>query len=111
MFPDKWEKFVALIPEAERGDLLAAYHRRLTGGDPDTQIAAARAWSLYEGETITLLPDAKLAEQHDDPHFALAFARLETHYFMNGCWLERSEERRVGKECVSTCRSRWSTYH
>src|SRR3546814_1350596 len=91
MFPDKWEKFVALIPEAERCDLLAAYHRRLTGGDPDTQVGAARAWSLYEGETITLLPDAKLAEQHDDPHFALAFARIETHYFMNGCWLEPNQ--------------------
>lgn len=91
MFPDKWEKFVALIPESERGDLLAAYHQRLTGDDEELQIAAARAWSLYEGETITLLPDPKLAEQHDDPHFALAFARIETHYFMHGCWLEPNQ--------------------
>ena len=91
MFPDKWEKFVALIPESERNDLLAAYHQRLTGDDEELQIAAARAWSLYEGETITLLPDPKLAEQHDDPHFALAFARIETHYFMHGCWLEPNQ--------------------
>ena len=88
MFPDKWDKLVSPIPEAERGDILAAYHRRLTGDDREVQLAAARAWSLYEGETITLLPDPKLTAQHDDPDFALAFARIETHYFMHGAWLE-----------------------
>lgn len=88
MFPDKWERFTALIPEAERGDMLAAYHRRLTGPDPELQIAAARAWSLFEGETVTLLPDPELTAQHGDPHYALVFARLETHYFVNRCWLE-----------------------
>ncbi len=88
MFPDKWERFVALIPEDERHDMLAAYHRRLTGQDRELQVAAARAWSLYEGEVITLLPDPKLSEQHDDGHYALAFARIETHYFVHGCWLE-----------------------
>ena len=88
MFPDKWERFVALIPEAERGDMLGAYHRRLTGADPELQVAAARAWSLYEGEVITLLPEPRLTAQHDDGHFALAFARIETHYFVHGCWLE-----------------------
>jgi len=88
MFPDKWERFVALIPEDERGDMLGAYHRRLTGDDLELQVAAARAWSLYEGETVTLLPDPRLTEQHDDGHYALAFARIETHYFVNACWLE-----------------------
>lgn len=88
MFPDKWERFVALIPEDERGDMLGAYHRRLIGADPELQVAAARAWSLYEGEVITLLPEPRLTEQHDDGHFALAFARIETHYFVHGCWLE-----------------------
>ena len=88
MFPDKYERFVAPIPEAERGDMLHAYHRRLTTGSTEDQIAAARAWSLFEGETITLLPDAATSAQHDDGHFALAFARLETHYFVNDCWLE-----------------------
>src|SRR4051812_9588978 len=86
MFPEKWERFVALISEDERGDILAAYHRRLTGGDPEAQVAAARAWSVYEGETITLLPNPDLSAQHDEGHFALAFARLETHYFVNACW-------------------------
>ena len=88
MFPDKWERFTALIPEDERHDMLAAYHRRLTGDDPELQVRAARAWSLYEGETVTLLPDPRLTEQHDDGHYALAFARIETHYFVHGCWLE-----------------------
>lgn len=88
MFPDKYERLAALIPPEERGDMLGAYHRRLTTGSREDQIAAARAWSLYEGETITLLPDAATTAQHDDGHFALAFARLETHYFVNDCWLE-----------------------
>jgi proline iminopeptidase len=88
MFPDKWARFVAPIPPEERGDLLAAYHRRLTGDDPDVQLTAARAWSLWEGETITLLPDPANSAQHDDGHFAIAFARLETHYFVHDCWLE-----------------------
>lgn len=91
MFPDKYERFVAPIPDAERGDILNAYHRRLTTGPRQDQIAAARAWSLFEGETITLLPDAAMSAQHDDGHFALAFARLETHYFVHDCWLEPNQ--------------------
>lgn len=54
-------------------------------------IAAARAWSLFEGEKITLLPDPDLSAHHDDDEFALAFARLETHYFVNDCWLEPNQ--------------------
>ncbi|MET3471345.1 proline iminopeptidase [Novosphingobium sp. 1529] len=88
MFPDKYARFVAPIPPAERGDMLGAYYRRLTSGPMEERIAAARAWSLYEGETITLLPDAANSAQHNDGHFALAFARIETHYFTHGCWLE-----------------------
>jgi proline iminopeptidase len=91
MFPDKYERFVAPIPEAERGSILEAYHRRLTTGTTEAQVAAARAWSLFEGETITLLPDPAMSAQHDDGHFALAFARLETHYFVNDCWLEQGQ--------------------
>jgi len=88
MFPDKYARFASLIPPEERGDMLGAYHRRLTSGPMADRIAAARAWSLYEGETITLLPDAANSALHDDGHFALAFARIETHYFVNQCWLE-----------------------
>jgi len=88
MFPDKWERFLAPIPEVERDDLVAAYNRRLTGDDSAAQLEAAKAWSLWEGETITLLPSPALTDQHDDDHFAIAFARIENHYFFHDCWLE-----------------------
>jgi proline iminopeptidase len=88
MFPDKWERFVAPIPDAERGQVVAAYNKRLTGNDPVVQLEAAKAWSLWEGETITLLPSADLSAAHGDDHFAIAFARIENHYFHHDCWLE-----------------------
>jgi len=83
IFPDEWEHFVAPIPVAERHDLMGAYHRRLTGTDMQAQIQAAVAWSRWEGRTITLLPDAAVDEVHSDPHYALAFSRIENHYFVN----------------------------
>jgi proline iminopeptidase len=88
LFPDKYERLVAPLSPAERAGVLHAYHRRLTTGTRAQQVEAARAWSLFEGETITLLPDPAMSAQHDEDHFALAFARLETHYFVHDCWLE-----------------------
>ena len=93
LFPDKWERFLAPIPEAERGDLIAAYRKRLTQSDPRRPRTRRRsAWSLWEGETITLLPDAELhraASASDD--FADAFARIENHYFVHAGWLEEGQ--------------------
>lgn len=91
MFPEKWERFLAPIPEDERGNLIAAYRKRLTSADRATQIEAAVAWSVWEGETITLLPSDKLSVGHGDEHFALAFARIENHYFFHGAWLEENQ--------------------
>ena len=91
LFPDKWERFLAPIPVAERGDLMAAYHRRLTGAAHDERIAAARAWSLWEGETITLLSNLEFTAQHSEDRFALAFARIENHYFVNAGFLEEGQ--------------------
>ncbi len=91
LFPDLWEDFVAPIPEAERGDLMAAYRQRLVGGDRAAQRACARAWSLWEGQTITLMPDPGGAARHGDDDFALAFARIENHYFVHGGWLEEGQ--------------------
>ncbi|MDP3896657.1 MAG: prolyl aminopeptidase [Mesorhizobium sp.] len=91
MFPDKWERFLAPIPEAERGDMMAAYRKRLVGSDPKAQIEAALAWSLWEGETITLLPAPEIAKQHGEDAFALAFARIENHYFVHAGWLEEGQ--------------------
>ena len=91
LFPDEWEHFVAPIPPDERGDLMAAYHRRLTGTDVAAQRAVAVAWSRWEGRTITLLPDSHIDDVHSDPHFALAFARIENHYFVNHGFLSEGQ--------------------
>jgi proline iminopeptidase len=88
MFPDKWEKFVAPIPADERHDMIAAYRRLLTGDDRQKQIEAAIAWSSFEGQVITLMPEPSTSDHFFDPDYALAFARVENHYFTNACWLE-----------------------
>src|SRR5258707_337283 len=79
LFPDLWERFLAPIPQAEQVDLVAAYRRRLTGDDEAARLEAAKAWSLWEAGTITLLPN-DLAALFGEPHYALAFARIENHY-------------------------------
>jgi proline iminopeptidase len=91
IFPDEWEHFLAPIPLEERDDLMGAYHRRLTGADEQAQLEAAVAWSRWEGRTITLLPDAAVDEVHSDPHYALAFSRIENHYFMNNGFLQEQQ--------------------
>lgn len=83
IFPDAWEGFLAPIPLDERGDLLSAYHRRLTSDDPEVQRAAARAWSVWEGTTSFLFPNQELIDKTSGDEFALAFARIECHYFTN----------------------------
>ncbi len=88
MFPERWEALRALIPEQERSDILTAYYRRLTGSDEREQLAAAKAWSGWEGATITLLPNPDLVGDFSADRFAIAFARIETHYFVNKGWLE-----------------------
>ena len=91
LFPDLWEAYLAPIPLEERGDLMAAYRKRLVGSDPVAQLAAAKAWSLWEGQTIRLLPDLANAAKHAADHFALAFARIENHYFVHNGWLEEGQ--------------------
>ena len=83
IYPDEWEKFSAPIPEAERGDLMGAYHKRLTSDDTNVRLEAAKAWSVWEGSTSRLIPDANAIKKTDEAHFAEAFARIECHYFMN----------------------------
>ena len=83
LFPDAWESYLAPIPEGERSDLLHAFHRRLTSDDVATRLAAAKAWSIWEGRTSTLLPSPELVARTSGETFALAFARIECHYFVN----------------------------
>src|SRR5882724_5426334 len=83
LFPDLWEEYLQPIPPAERGDLMAAYYRRLTSADPATLTAAARAWSIWEGATSNLRFKPEAVAQFGDPTYAAAFARIECHYFVN----------------------------
>jgi proline iminopeptidase len=88
VYPDAWEHYVKVIPEAERADLLGAFHRRLTSDDEAVRLEAARAWSVWEGSTSKLYPDEDFIAHFGDPQFALAFARIECHYFMNNAFFE-----------------------
>ena len=83
VFPDAFEDYIRVIPPEERGDMIAAFYRRLTHADPAVQIEAARAWSAWEGKTLSLLPDAERVRRFSEDHYALAFARIECHYFVN----------------------------
>ncbi|MGZ5862304.1 MAG: prolyl aminopeptidase [Methyloceanibacter sp.] len=83
IFPDAFQDYVRVISPAERGDMIAAYHKRLTGSDPAIQLEAARAWSAWEGRTLSLLPDAERVKRFSEDAYALAFARIECHYFIN----------------------------
>jgi proline iminopeptidase len=88
LFPDAWEAYLKPIPAVERHDLISAYHRRLTSDDPATRLAAARAWSVWEAATSFLHQDPAFMSGHEEEAFALAFARIEAHYFVNGGFFE-----------------------
>ncbi|HET7610605.1 MAG TPA: prolyl aminopeptidase [Rhodanobacteraceae bacterium] len=92
LYPDAWEKYLAAIPEAERGDLMQAYHRRLVSGDPDVRLAAARAWSVWEASTSFLLQNEAYIAASAGDEFALAFAGIENHYFVNGGFFEHDDQ-------------------
>ena len=89
LFPDVWEEYLSVIPESERDDLVAAYHRRLFDADPAVHVPAGVAWTVWEHSTIRLIPDAAaIAAARTDTAMAVAFARIENHYFSNGGWME-----------------------
>jgi proline iminopeptidase len=92
LFPDAWDQYLAAIPEVERGDLISAYHRRLTSSDEATRLSAARAWSVWEASTSLLLQDEAFIDGHRDPHFALSFARIESHYFVHGGFFDVEDQ-------------------
>jgi len=92
VFPEQWQNFVAPIPPAERHDLLGAFHRRLLSDDAAVRLAAARAWSIWEGATSSLHPNPKREDQFGTPEFALALARIEAHYFVNRGFFEHENQ-------------------
>ena len=99
LYPDAWETYLQAIPEVERGDLMSAYHRRLTSSDAKVRTDAARAWSVWEGATSFLYQDPGHIASSGEDEFALAFARIECHYFVNGGFFEHDDQllRNVGR--------------
>jgi proline iminopeptidase len=92
LFPEQWQEYLAPIPPEERGDLLAAYHRRLLSSDLGLRLEAARAWSIWEGATSSLKPNPAREEQFGAAEFALALARIEAHYFVNRGFLSHENQ-------------------
>jgi proline iminopeptidase len=92
IYPDRWESYLEPIPPAERADLLHAYHRRFTGSDPAVALTAARAWSVWEGATSHLYESENTVSRFGADQFALALARIEAHYFVNGGFLETPDQ-------------------
>ena len=91
VYPDKFAEFLAPIPEDERGDLVEAYRKRLTSDDRAEQLAAAQAWSKWEGDIVTLLPSPSTIEHFTAPGTAVAVARIENHYMANHGWLAQGQ--------------------
>jgi proline iminopeptidase len=92
LFPDLWEKYVAVIPPRERGNMMRAYYRRLTSGSAGVRDRAAYAWSIWEGATSYLKAKERDLAQFSDPRMAAAFARIECHYFVNRGFLKREDQ-------------------
>ncbi len=92
IFPEAWEKFVSVIPTNERSDIIGAYYRRLTSSNKAVQIEAAKHWSAWEGNSVTLVPSPTHHTQAEAMPFALAFARIEAHYFVNGGFLKSDNQ-------------------
>ncbi len=89
IFPEAWNTFAGFVPREERGDLLAAYQRRLADPDPAVHVPAARAWSLYEGSCAMLLPDASALSVFEDDTVAVGMGRIEAHYFTTETYFRR----------------------
>jgi proline iminopeptidase len=88
-FPEQWERLLAGLPEGERdGDVVEAYNRLLFDSDPTVCQRAAEDWCMWESATPTWPPMTGLAPRFRDPKFALAFARIVTHYIRHNAWLE-----------------------
>lgn len=84
LFPDFFEPYQEAIPEEERGDMIKAYYKRLKGDNEQEKLKCASAWSRWETATSKLVVDPELIKKSEDPKWALAFARIECHYFVNG---------------------------
>jgi proline iminopeptidase len=92
LFPDRWEHYLSAIPRRERGDLVSAFHRRLTSPSRATRVRAARAWSIWEAATSYLHTNESNIEKWGEEDFAVAVARIECHYFVNKGFMRREDQ-------------------
>ena len=91
LFPEAFEVYREHIPEAEQDDLVSAYYKRLTSDDSEVRLEAAKRWSVWEGSTSQLVPQTGFVDNFASPEFALAFARIECHYFINNIFFETDD--------------------
>jgi len=91
LFPEAWEEYIAPIPEAERQDMILAYHAQLNSVDDQTRIDAAKAWAKWEMATSRLFVDPEYIAEADKDDFANAFARIENHYFINDGFMREGQ--------------------
>ena len=92
IFPEAWEKFLEPIDVNQHDNLMSAYHKIFTSDDEDKKLSAAIAWSVWEGSTSSLSYNPDTANSFSDPKFALAFALIENHYFVNKGFLEHENQ-------------------
>ena len=92
LYPDAYEPFRNVIPPVERGDMVAAYYKRLTDPDRNVQLRAAKAWSVWEGSTLSLVPEPERLKLFAVDDYAIAFARIECHYFMHRGFLRTDDQ-------------------
>lgn len=91
IFPDYWQDYIAPIPEEERDNLIHAYYKRLTGANELAKMAAAKAWSSWEGHCATLRPNPDIVHMFTDPRVALSLARIESHFFYHKAFLAENQ--------------------
>ncbi len=91
VFPDYWQEFLHPVAPQKRNNLLQAYHELLISPNEVARMAAAKAWSVWEGRCSTLDPNPDVVEHFADPHIALAMARIEAHYFINHAFIEANQ--------------------
>ena len=100
LFPDEWQKFIDVIEDSKRGNLMKAYNEIFNGSDEKAKLSAAVAWSRWEASTSKLVKNDSLMDEFSNPHFALAFALIENHYFMNKGFLEHEKQLLDGIEKI-----------
>jgi proline iminopeptidase len=98
LFPDAFDAYAKVIPAGERNSMMEAYYHRLTHRDPQVQLEAARAWSIWEGTTLSLQQDPERIKLFSADAYAIAFARIECHYFVNRGFFSRDDELLAGAD-------------